>query len=169
MTPTSPSDIPPSPAAAAPVGLTAAQQKEIEDNFRFRLKNVHGIEPLSGSATREHARKLEVEYFTGAMAAVQAFFGTTPELKDTLLVPPVWYIAIIRGQGILEAIKAAEIEGSPVPTTVRHLISCEDDGRCFYIDDRLFQRIAFEQGELDEGGDANVSGIRYDYLHSNYA
>jgi len=50
-------------------------------------------------------KKAEVEFFMGAMAALQAMDPDAPEGQMTTSIPPIWVINIMSGRNVVEVPK----------------------------------------------------------------
>lgn len=73
---------------------TSAQKKRIEEVFTSRLEQVHGIDPRDSKRKQSRkAMELQVEFFAGAMAALNILTGEAP--------PAGWVIMLASGRSVV--------------------------------------------------------------------
>lgn len=79
--------------------MTEEQQKRIEQSFRDRVRVQHGIDVTATKKRPVAVKKAEVEFFAGALAAIQAL--EAPADSDKQMGPPIWLINLMTGRGIV--------------------------------------------------------------------
>ena len=74
-------------------------QLEIEESLRRRLENF-GLPP--GSL---RGLKMQAEFLSGAMAALQAIFPDDDPERLSSAIPPSWVINVLSGRSTIETVK----------------------------------------------------------------
>lgn len=83
--------------------ISEIQRKRIEQVFRNRLEQAHGLNLPADKRklTSAKIRAAEVEFFAGAMAAIQEL-SDAPDKADKLQAPPIWVISLMSGRSIVD-------------------------------------------------------------------